>query len=242
MASLPLGPEVSIAGHHPCGLWALDKPGGIRSHPNENRPDPKALLTVRYDPRAECYTDEGGNRRWHLLNRLDAPTSGIVLLAEDDAIAAIVRNLFVERAVRKTYFALVFGKPQSREGHWEDRLQVKKGPGGARTVRGGHQPAITAMKQVRMKNDVFSRALLELQPKTGRTHQLRVQCAERQLPIVGDATYGDFRLNREFVAQYGIKRLFLHSGKVAFQFQWNGQKIGFKASARLPDDFEKALA
>jgi len=242
MSSLPLGPDVSIAGHHPCGLWALDKPSGVRSHPNENRPDPKALLTVGYDARAECYTDATDGRRWHLLNRLDAPTSGIVLLAEDEAIASIVRNLFVERAVRKTYFALVFGKPRPREDLWEDRLQVKKGPGGARTVRGGHQPAITSMKLIRTKTGPQVQSLLELQPKTGRTHQLRVQCAERQLPIVGDATYGDFRLNREFVSQHGTRRLFLHSGKVAFQFQWNGQKIGFKASARLPDDFETVLA
>ena len=85
-------------------------------------------------------------------------------------------------------------------------------------------------------------ALLELKPRTGRTHQLRVQCARRQLPIVGDQTYGDFRKNREFAKVARTKRLFLHSLETQVRYSWAGREWSFGARAELPAEFAAAMA
>ncbi len=239
-SSLPLGVNVTIAGHHPCGLWALNKPGGLRSHPNDARPDPQALLTVSYDAEDECYVD--GDLRWFLLNRLDAPTSGLVLVADTAKVAKEVRALFAAQKVNKTYLALVRGRTAGGPQIWKDFLRVEKKGGKARVSRGGNQLSLTEVKQVQSCGTTAEPlSLLEMRPKTGRTHQLRVQCAARELPIVGDATYGDFRFNRDFASRTGFKRLFLHSAKVSLSMVLNGQKIGFRASAALPREFSQVL-
>jgi 23S rRNA-/tRNA-specific pseudouridylate synthase len=84
-------------------------------------------------------------------------------------------------------------------------------------------------------------ALVRLEPRTGRSHQLRVQCAKRGLPIVGDQTYGEFRANREFARQTGWKRLFLHSLEAKFSYEFGGRTFEFAATAGLPDEFRAVL-
>ena len=84
-------------------------------------------------------------------------------------------------------------------------------------------------------------SLLRLEPRTGRSHQLRVQCAKRGTPIVGDQTYGDFARNRAFAKANGTKRLFLHSQETAFDYEYRGKRQTFVASAPLPEEFEKFL-
>ena len=83
-------------------------------------------------------------------------------------------------------------------------------------------------------------ALIQLEPKTGRSHQLRVQCAKRHLPIVGDATYGDFAANRAFAKRTGEKRLFLHSLETSFAYGFRGRVWHFAAKAPLPAEFVAA--
>jgi 23S rRNA-/tRNA-specific pseudouridylate synthase len=84
-------------------------------------------------------------------------------------------------------------------------------------------------------------ALIQLEPRTGRSHQLRVQCARRNLPIVGDQTYGDFSRNRTFAKSTGSKRLFLHSMTTGFDYEYRGTRQTFSATAPLPEEFEKFL-
>jgi tRNA pseudouridine65 synthase len=84
-------------------------------------------------------------------------------------------------------------------------------------------------------------ALVRLEPRTGRSHQLRVQCAKRHLPIAGDQTYGDFARNREFAKLAGTKRMFLHSLETSFDYEWRGRKFSFTARAPVPAEFEKLL-
>jgi len=82
-------------------------------------------------------------------------------------------------------------------------------------------------------------ALIRLEPRTGRSHQLRVQCAKRALPIVGDQTYGNFAANRTFAKIAGTRRMFLHSSETTFEYDWRGVKYAFSAKAPLPGEFEK---
>lgn len=239
----PLGRGVTVLLADPNGLVALNKPAGVLSHPNEGGDRDRSLLEANYDHAAECYTwsvGEGGEpaRAW-LLNRLDAATSGVILLAADGEMAAEIRRQFREKHVAKTYQALVFGHPPRRADIWRDAVVVRKQGGQIRTTAGaGAIPAESRMSVVQSRGvGEGSLALIQLEPRTGRSHQLRVQCAKRHLPIVGDQTYGDFRRNREFAKRTGSKRMFLHSLATRFEYRWHGRAFTFAASAPLPADF-----
>jgi 23S rRNA-/tRNA-specific pseudouridylate synthase len=197
----------------PTGLYALNKPSGIRSQPKEGGKDPQALLTCSYSLKDEAYhvpPDKGGGKVW-LLHRLDAGTSGVILVADQETTAEEVKKAFAEHRVKKTYVALVFGWPKESEAVWRDRIEVTKEGGRARGKTGA---GIWAEARMRIREKFQGKsgpmALLELQPKTGRTHQLRIQCANRGLPIVGDRTYGEFQKNRALKTDV----LFLHSESI----------------------------
>lgn len=232
---LPYGPGVTLIQVDPNGLAALCKPAGVLSLPNRPEDERRSLLQARYVFDGEYYAWGEPQRRCWLLNRLDGGTSGVILVASDADLAAEVRARFKTRGVRKTYQALVFGRPLRPTETWRDRLAVDKSGGRIRTGAGAI-PAECAMKLVR---SVPSRgvSLLQLEPRTGRSHQLRVQCANRRLPIVGDLTYGDFARNREFARQTGLRRLFLHSLATALEYAWKGASWKFAAEAPLPPEF-----
>jgi 23S rRNA-/tRNA-specific pseudouridylate synthase len=233
--TLPLASGVRLIKAE-CGIIALDKPDGVRAHPNESgKADRGALLTVPFDMEKECYLLPDG-AEVHLLHRIDAPTSGILLLSADKAVAEKVRELFAKHLVHKTYEALVFGDAGRGTRTWRDRLRTERGKGGARTSAGEGDMSVTearAIEVVRAENAMcFTR--LALDPQTGRTHQLRVQCATRKLPIVGDATYGNFAWNRLAAKELGIKRLCLHAAAVQFEMELRGRKVSFSAKCPAP--------
>lgn len=243
-AGLPLGRDVQVLAHDPNGLAALAKPAGRLSHPNERGDEPKSLLTVRYEPEGEFYQweQDGGPKKLWLLNRLDSATSGVILVSADEKLAAAVRLHFRQKRVRKVYNALVFGRPSLAAQVWRDRLAVEKRAGQIRTAASGHIPAECRMSVQRPGRPGHeARTLLRLEPLTGRSHQLRVQCAKRNLPIIGDQTYGDFARNREFAKATGEKRLFLHSLETEFDYDYAGRRWHFAAKAPLPEEFTTAL-
>ena len=104
-----------------------------------------------------------------------------------------------------------------------DLIAVERRGGKIRTVaNAGHVPAESRMSVVQSGRKEPRVTLLRLEPRTGRSHQLRVQCAKRGLPIVGDQTYGDFARNREFAKRAGTKRMFLHSLETTFDYEFGG--------------------
>ncbi len=223
------------------GLVALLKPAGVLSHPNEPEGSARALLTCGYDFDAERYDFEKGSA-W-LLHRLDSATSGVILLAEDEDLARRVKRAFQTRAVKKSYRALVFGAPRNREETWTDSLRVEKRGNLKRAVTNRHAIATDAPSSAVTEMQLLKRhaegvSLLRLEPQTGKMHQLRVQCGRRDLPIVGDGTYGDFKANREFARITGHKRLFLHAMTLEVNLEVDGETLVFKAEAPLPDEFE----
>jgi tRNA pseudouridine65 synthase len=233
--TVPLGRGVRLLERDPNGLAALEKPAGVLSHPNRAGEEPRSLVNAPYTLEGEFYEWEGG-RLW-LLNRLDSATSGVILAATSAGLAVTIRRHFRERRVDKAYMALVFGAPGKAPDQWRDRLAVEKRGGTIRTGQGGI-PAECRMSMARSGNGL---SLLRLEPLTGRSHQLRVQCARRGLPIVGDQTYGDFRKNREFAKKAGTKRLFLHSLETKFDYSWEGRTVHFEARAPLPAEFEAVM-
>ena len=171
---------------------------------------------------------------FRLLNRLDSATSGVILVAASPELAAVIRAQFKRKEVYKEYVALVFGAPRATTDVWRDRLAVQKRGGQIRTAtHAGHVPAESRMTLLRQSASEPQRALIRLEPTTGRSHQLRVQCAKRHLPIVGDQTYGDFALNRAFAKETRNKRLFLHSRSTRFEYEFRGVRRKFAATAPL---------
>lgn len=245
-SALPLGRGVTRLAVDENGVVAFAKPAGVLSHPNEAGDEPRSLLNARYLVEDECYewaaSEAGGLRRLWLLNRLDSATSGVILAAADGELAAAIRAQFKRKQVRKVYQALVFGAPRQAMELWRDLLTVEKRGGKIRTaVTAGHVPAESRMSVVRAGRGNPRLTLVRLEPRTGRSHQLRVQCAKRGLPIVGDQTYGDFRRNRELAKFAGTKRMFLHSMETTFEYEFRGRRHAFAARAALPEEFEQLL-
>lgn len=241
---LPFGPGVRVIKRDPNGLWALDKPAGILSHPNRVADRPRSLLQLGFDPEDEAFVESAGDeetRRFWLLNRLDSATSGLILIALDADVAAAIRECFKQRRVRKSYQALVFGHVRMRSKEWVDPVAVKTGGNQVRATGAGGLNARTTMKRDRLIPGPPALSLLELIPHTGRTHQLRFQCGKHRLPVVGDQTYGDFRANREFARRTGNKRLFLHSASVQLEYMHNSRRHAFAAQSPLPQDFKSVL-
>jgi 23S rRNA-/tRNA-specific pseudouridylate synthase len=241
-SALPLGRSVEILTRDVNGVAALNKPEGVLSHPNENGDRPRCLLIAHYDAAAECYqwTTEGSDQphRLWLLNRLDSATSGVILVTADGGLAREIRAQFKRKQVKKVYQAVVFGKPQKTVEIWRDVVAVVKKGGRIRAAAdAGRVPAECDMRVIRARQGDVPLALIQLEPRTGRSHQLRVQCAKRHLPIVGDQTYGDFGRNRELTKRVKQKRLFLHSYETRFTYQWKEQQFTFSAKAPLPPEF-----
>ena len=241
-AALPLGRHVTLLARDAHGLAAFNKPAGVLSHPNSRADEPRSLLTARYEKEGEFFAwgDATAPSRLWLLNRLDAATSGVILAAASAELATAIRAHFKRKQVRKIYHALVFGLPRVKSELWRDHLRIEKRGGQIRAAVGeGTVVAECAMTVLKKTNAESRLALLQLEPRTGRSHQLRVQCESRGLPIVGDQTYGDFARNRAFAKQAGTKRLFLHSSETSFAYEFGGKRHEFAASAPLPPEFEK---
>lgn len=212
------------------GLWAFNKPSGVLSHPNGLGDQDKSLIEAPYDFDEEAYVTEEG--LFYLLHRLDGPTSGVILGTPYQALARDVKELLRARKVKKTYLAIVAGHPKKEREMWIDKLgkhKVKDGRGVRAEAVGGGAPAETQMYLLKKFGKPLQSALLELHPLTGRTHQLRIQCARRGMPIIGDATYGDFQMNRDLKA----KNLLLHAQRIEIP------SLKYMAECEVPKEFDK---
>lgn len=154
-----------------------------------------------------------GGERPRLVHRLDKDTSGVLVLARSATSAAALGQAFRGRAVAKLYWALVVGVPAPAEG--EIRLPLAK-EGGAGRERMGVDAAAgaPAVTRYRVQERIGKRAAwLDLEPETGRTHQLRVHCMALGTPILGDGKYGG---RAAFLSEAGVgRRLHLHARAIA---------------------------
>lgn len=165
---------------------------------------PAALLTQGVPPGiptlealAKSYLKERygkqGNVYLGIPHRLDRPVSGVVLFARNTKAARRLAEQFQMRQVRKVYWAAVEGEVTPAEGMWEDWLL--KYPEEARTevVTSETPGAKRAVLNYRVVSVADGATLLEIEPETGRMHQIRVQAARRGWPILGDVSYGSTR-------------------------------------------------
>ena len=246
---IPLDRDCQVIAFEKYGIWAFEKAPGVLSHPNKDRPDKRktrTLLNAPYLEEEEAYfweDEKGGKNKIYLVHRLDSPTSGVILGVSSKKLAASIKESFANRKVSKTYHAIVIPSRKSfKNAQWKDTLVEKRDQGKIRVTRGTGPIAITKASRERDKTGLYGLSLLKLDPQTGRTHQLRVQCALRNFPIVGDRNYGNFSMNRKFARASKIDRLCLHASKVELDVQVDGKAIHFTAEAPLPRSFGKLLS
>jgi 23S rRNA pseudouridine955/2504/2580 synthase len=181
--------------HQDDALIVLDKPRGlpVQGGPGITRSVDSLLDALRFD----------AIERPRLVHRLDRDTSGVLVLARSAASASRLAAAFRGRDVEKTYWALVMGRPEAPEGRIDLALAKLDGPRGERT-RAVDDPeeGARAITDFRTIDTVKGRvSWLELKPLTGRTHQLRVHCAEGLgCPMLGDGKYGGTAAHMERVS------------------------------------------
>lgn len=247
---IPLDRNCQVISYEAYGLWAFEKAPGVLSHPNlkkgrQGNREARTLLNAPYLHEEEAYTwnnEQGEEKRVYLLHRLDSPTSGVILGCSSRKLAETIKESFANRKVAKTYHAIVIPSRKTfKNVEWKDNLIEKRDHGKIRVSRGNGPVAITKVSMEREKSGLYGLSLLKLTPQTGRTHQLRVQCSLRKIPILGDKNYGNFTMNRKFARASKIDRLCLHASKVELDIRVNGQVLNFTAEAPLPRAFGKLL-
>ncbi|MDR1401354.1 MAG: RNA pseudouridine synthase [Puniceicoccales bacterium] len=228
-----LGRGVSIIGCDKNGLVALEKSCGVLSHPNENGGGRMALLACEYDFAEQCYLHPGGGKIY-LLNRLDSPVSGVILLGLNPEVAQAAKAAFENKTVEKKYVALVKGFPRHSSGIWRCRLRKNFVGRSIKISTGAGVYAETSYEVVEsFRVHGVTLSVLNLFPLSGRTHQLRVHCSQNGLPIVGDETYGSARFNAFFLKNFGGLRLFLHAEKISLFYEIGGRHSSFAAESSV---------
>ena len=199
-------------------LIAINKPEGLASQGGSSQ-------GTRHVDAYRSTLQFGAKDPPRLIHRLDKETSGILLLARDVKTASAFATLFRAKQVEKVYWALVEGVPKREKGILESYIgdldiwkpsinlgliEQKK----SRQYNANKKKALTFYKVIEKIGSKY--AWLELKPATGRTHQLRIHCAELGNPIVGDRKYksSDDKNSRDF--PYSFKKLFLHARCVNF--------------------------
>lgn len=210
-------------------LIVCNKPIDIPVHKNDFMPHDADYLTK--------LVGKTTNKSIYNVHRLDSKTSGIIVLAFSPQIAKELTLQFERRDVEKTYYAIVKGNPGS--GTFDANVLIKK--------RGKKKAAITHYKTIQtVKTNISYKefenidlSLVEIQPETGRWHQIRQHFAMHRFDIPGDTHHGDWTLNRIITDKTGIKRLFLHAGKLSFTHPVTQEKASFESP--IPEEFQKIL-
>jgi 23S rRNA-/tRNA-specific pseudouridylate synthase len=242
---LPLNKGVHVLSSNEDGLVALEKPAGAMSHPNKSHDIKRAMLMASYDYENEFYfweAEDGREQKVWLINRLDSPTSGVILIGLNPEIAAEVKQEFSTHKVTKNYHALVRRMPSKHAGTWADVISKDLVNNGRKIKKGLQVKAKSTYQMIKKPVGGFPIALLKLMPVTGRTHQLRIQCKKHGHPIVGDRSYGNFRFNKEVALETGEKRMMLHASELIVNYSFRGKPKTFRAQSDLPEAFHAVMS
>ena len=183
----------------------------------------------------DAFVDGEDDPRPRLVHRLDKDTSGVLLVARTPGSAAFFSKRFSGRSAKKIYWALVVGVPDVFEGTIEAPLSKQPGSGGEKmhVDEEGGQPAKTIYRVVERAGNAA--AWVELQPFTGRTHQLRVHMAAIGHPIVGDGKYGG---QDAFLTGSVSRKMHLHARRLIIDSPGEGK---LDVTAELPEHFAASM-
>lgn len=206
-------------------LAVVDKPAGLVVHPAPSHRGPTLV-----DELGEILGGGADAERPGIVHRLDKETSGLLVVARDDATHAALQEKVRRREVERVYLALAGGRLASRTGTIDAPI------GRASRQRTRMAVSGAASRQARTHFEVLellaAETYLEATLETGRTHQIRAHFAAIGHPLIGDTTYGG-------AEKYGLGRQFLHAHRLTFAHPLSGEAMSFRSE--LPDDLAAAL-
>jgi 23S rRNA pseudouridine1911/1915/1917 synthase len=208
----------------------VDKPVGVAAHPSPGWTGPtvvQGLAAMGYR-----IATSGAAERQGVVHRLDAGTTGAMVVAKSETAYSALKRAFKGRTVDKRYSALVQGHPDPTRGTIDAPIDRYPGSDYKFAVAGG-RPSITHYET----EEAFRAAtLLDVRLETGRTHQIRVHMAAIRHPCVGDLTYG---ADPVLAKRLGLTRQWLHARELAFTHPATGELL--RVASPFPADLQHAL-
>lgn len=208
---------------------AIDKPAGMAVHAGAGVHSGTLVNALLHHFASLSRT--AGDLRPGIVHRLDRYTSGVLLVAKNDAAHQCVAGQFASRQVEKTYLALVHGNVKQDRGRIEKPIARDPKQRTRMTARLTHGRAAWSEYRVLQRFRGFT--FLEVRIGTGRTHQIRVHLASIGHPVVGDRLYG---APAKIAGQPTLPRYFLHAHRIRFQQPSTGERVTVESP--LPPDLE----
>jgi 23S rRNA pseudouridine1911/1915/1917 synthase len=217
--------------HDDDDVVVVDKPVGVAAHPSPGWDGP----TVVGGLAAAGYrlSTSGAAERQGIVHRLDAATTGVMVVAKSERAYTALKAAFKERTVSKGYHALVQGHPDPSRGTIDAPIDRHPRSDWRFAVVSGGRPSVTHYEVI----EAFPAAsLVDIRLETGRTHQIRVHFSALRHPCVGDLTYG---ADPTLAARLGVHRQWLHAVRLGFEHPADGRWVEFTSA--YPADLAGAL-
>jgi len=212
-------------------IVVVDKPTGVAAHPTPGWTGPTVLQGLL--AAGHQIATSGAAERQGIVHRLDANTTGLMVIAKSEHAYSVLKQAFRDRTVHKLYHALVQGHPDPLRGTIDAPIARHPSGDGRFAVVADGRPAITHYDTI----EAFRAAsLTEIKLETGRTHQIRVHMAAVRHPCVADRLYG---ADPVLAARLGISRQWLHAVRLGFAHPADGRWMEF--SSDYPADLAASL-
>ncbi|NEM90021.1 RluA family pseudouridine synthase [Galbitalea soli] len=223
-------PELGIV-YHDDDLVVIDKPVGVAAHPSVGWEGPTVLGALAGG--GFRISTSGAAERAGIVHRLDAGTSGLMVVASSERAYTELKRQFHDREVEKIYHAVVQGHPDPLRGTIDAPIGRHPGASWKFAVTADGKHSVTHYETI----EAFRAAsLLEIHLETGRTHQIRVHMAAQRHPCVGDSMYG---ADPTLSARLGLHRQWLHAMRLGFRHPATHEWVEFSSS--YPADLQHAL-
>ena len=217
--------------HEDRDIVVVDKPTGVAAHPSLGWEGPS--VTEHLAAAGIAIATSGAPERQGVVSRLDVGTSGLMVLARSERAYSVLKQAFRDKAVDKTYQALVQGHPDPFSGTIDAPIGRHPGHEWKMAIVEGGRESVTHYETLEAHR---AATLVEVSLETGRTHQIRVHFAAIGHPCCGDPLYGS---DPALAKRLGLDRQWLHATRLAFEHPVEGNRVEFKSE--LPRDLEHAL-
>ena len=212
-------------------IVVVDKPRGVAAHPTPGWTGP--TVTGGLIAAGHTVATSGAAERQGIVHRLDANTTGVMVVAKSERAYSALKRAFRERTVDKRYHALVQGHPDPLRGTVDAPIGRHPSGDGRFAVVSDGRPSVTHYDTL----EAFRAAsLVSVHLETGRTHQIRVHMAALRHPCVGDLLYG---ADPVLAARLGLTRQWLHAVSLSFAHPADGREVTFTSD--YPADLARAL-
>jgi 23S rRNA pseudouridine1911/1915/1917 synthase len=234
-APVPAEPPRAVEGlvvlYEDDDVTVIDKPRGVAAHATPGWAGP--TVTGGLAAAGHTIATSGAAERQGIVHRLDANTTGVMVVAKSERAYSALKRAFRERTVDKRYHALVQGHPDPLRGTVDAPIGRHPSGDGRFAVVSDGRPSVTHYDTL----EAFRAAsLVSVHLETGRTHQIRVHMAALRHPCVGDLLYG---ADPVLAAHLGLTRQWLHAVSLTFEHPADGREVTF--TSEYPPDLARAL-